>query len=285
MTITGNWQDWIGRTHTQADVLTPALLARFHATFEGTTAGDLAPQGIHWCICTPEAQTAELGDDGHPRRDLPGSFLPPIALPRRMWASSTVEFHAPLRVGAAVERRSTIAEISEKSGGSGTLVFVQLDHEVRGDGLLAVRERQTLVYREAGAASKKPDADVDAPDRALWPYQRSLTPNTALLFRYSALTFNSHRIHYDAPYARDVEGYAGLVVHGPLMATLLLNFIAQHHGANRLSAFNFRALSPAFVDDALHLVAAPEGDGLTVAALGNDGRKCVTATAQFSSSA
>jgi 3-methylfumaryl-CoA hydratase len=272
-----NWAAWVGREQVQRDVLTPALLARFRATFDSGDTGDIAPQGIHWCLCTPDTATAELDTDGHPKR---GGFLPPIPLPRRMWASSKVSFHAPVRVGAAIERRSIIAGIEEKTGGSGALVFVQIDHDTTSDGVVAVGERQTIVYREASTAAPAP-LGSGTPMLSGYAWHRALTPSAPLLFRYSALTFNSHRIHYDLPYATGEEGYRGLVVHGPLTASLLLDLAARELGTNRLANFSFRGVSPAIANEPLHLVGNIEGLALRLAALGSDGREVMTATAEI----
>ncbi len=272
------WDDWIGREQLQRDVLTPALLARFRATLDSDATGDIAPQGIHWCLCTPDTATAGLDVDGHPKR---GGFLPPVPLPRRMWASSTVAFHAPLRVGAIVERRSIIAGVKEKTGGSGPLVFVEIDHDTTSDGALAVSERQTIVYREASTSAPAPRGS-GAPVLSGYAWHRQLTPATPLLFRYSALTFNSHRIHYDLPYATAEEGYRGLVVHGPLTASLLLDLAARELGENRLAGFAFRGVSPAIADEPLHLVGTIDGAALKLAALGSDGREVMAATAEVS---
>lgn len=287
----GQWDAWIGRTQVQQDRLTPSLLHRFLATIDGDVGSDSAPQGIHWCLCTPEATTAELGADGHPARtDSANSFFPPVPLPRRMWASSAVEFLAPLSVNAEIIRTSTIAAIKEKSGGSGLLVFVDVDHETLTDGVLAVRERQTLVYREASSAPAKAGAQSPPPptsgllppqEHERWSFHRTLTPSETMLFRFSAITFNSHRIHYDAPYATAEEGYRGLVVHGPLMASLLLDLAAQQFGHNRLRSFAFRAQAPAFVNEPLHLVGRREGDAVTLAALGPDGQVRLAAEGKF----
>ena len=273
------WDAWIGRSQTREDVITPGLLARFCATFDRSAPPETAPQALHWGLCLPDAATAQLGPDGHPLRDdSADSFLPPIPLPRRMWASSSVEFIHPLRVGDAIRRVSTLEKISEKSGSTGALVFVDVCHQNFANGALAIEERQTLVYRDASSTAPTPrPADLPTPPIKDWDWHRALTPSEALLFRYSALTFNSHRIHYDLPYARDVEGYRGLVVHGPLMATLLLDLAAAHLGQNTLRTFSFRGQSPAFVGEPLHLVGKQDGPTIHLAALGGDGRAVMSA--------
>lgn len=289
------WENWIGRSARISDLLTPAALARFAATLDhdGPTQADAigsgfaAPQGIHWCLCLPDTPTMDLGTDGHPRRDeSPDSFMPPLPLPRRMWAASDVHFHAPILAGAAIERLSTIASISEKNGSTGQLFFVDVTHDTMADGVLAVRETQSIVFR-APAPITTPvptisaaPAPASAPDLSSWQWQRKVTPNAAMLFRYSALTFNSHRIHYDTPYAQQEEGYADLVVHGPLTATLLMDLAQRQLGINSLRHFQMRAISPAFVNQTLYLVGKPAEDGgWTLAALGPDGRTIMTAKA------
>lgn len=274
----GAWDAWIGRSETRQDQLTPALLARFRATIDSEETGDTAPQGIHFCLCTPDAATGALDSDGHPRR---GGLLPPVPLPRRMWASSKIEFLSPLTVGAAIARHSTVTAIAEKSGASGDLVFVTINHETKADGVIVAREEQTLVFRAAptdAPAPRPPDQPVDI---AQWPWHRPLTPGPALLFRYSALTFNSHRIHYDLPYALGEERYRGLVVHGPLTATLLLDLVAREIGPNRLRHFAFRGAAPAFAGEPLNLVGRPAGDAITLSALGGDGRTIMSAEAML----
>ena len=272
----GEWSEWIGRTQEQEDTLTPALLTRFRATIDSVATDDVAPQAIHWCLCLPEAATVALDGDGHPKR---GGFLPLVPLPRRMWASSKVEFHAPIMAGAAITRRSTITDVSEKTGSSGPLIFVQLDHHTSANGLLAVYEQQTLVYREASTSAPDPKPADITPDVTDWDWQRSLIPYETLLFRFSALTFNSHRIHYDRPYAETEERYRGLVVHGPLTATLLIDLAARELGPNRLKSFAFRGESPAFAGETLHLVGRKQGETITLAALGGDGRTVMSAQA------
>ena len=268
----GDWADWIGRSETRSDVITPGLVARFCATLDRPVTDEI-PQGLHWCLCLPDAATAELGPDGHPAK---GGFLPPIPLPRRMWASSSVSFDHPLQLDDAITRISTIASIEEKAGKSGDLVFVAVDHETSAGEGVAVRERQNIVYREPASAPAPPAGGSPA-DLSGWDWQREIIPSETLLFRYSALTFNSHRIHYDRPYAVEEEGYPGLVVQGPLMATLLLDLAASELGANRLSRFAFRGQSPAIVNQAIHLVGRQQGENISLAVLGDDGREIMTA--------
>ena len=278
------WDGWVGREGRQQDRLGEAFARRWCATFDlpAPTAAPM-PQGIHFCLCTPEATTVSLGTDGHPRReDAPGAFLPPISLPRRMWAASSVTFHRAIRTGDAITRTSRIAAVTDKAGGSGRLVFVEIDHETLAADVLAVTERQTLVYREAARADgprSPPEAASEHFDPADWDAHRMLTPDPRLLFRYSALTFNSHRIHYDLPYARDVERYRGLVVHGPLIASLLLLLAGGQFGANRLASFSFRGLSPAIAGEPLHLVMRGAGDSMEMAAFAGDGRQVTRAEA------
>ncbi|HUQ12721.1 MAG TPA: hypothetical protein VM055_00405 [Novosphingobium sp.] len=275
---------WIGREERRRDRVDAALVARWLATLDREApAGDLLPQGLHWCLCTPDAPSAALGDDGHPRRDdSPGSLLPPIPLPRRMWAASKVELLTPLQLDADIARTSRVASIVEKRGGSGPLVFVEIEHETRIDGALAVRETQSLVYREAapaGAPHVPPPIGTERFDPAGWDAHRSVTPEEALLFRFSALTFNSHRIHYDLPYAREVEGYRGLVVHGPLTATLLLDLARRELGDNALKSFEFRGLSPAICGEMLHLVLRSKDAAYELGAFAADGRQVMRASA------
>ncbi len=281
------WQPWIGREALAEDVLGESLARRWCAAFDLALPEDgVMPQGIHFCLCTPDAPTGALGEDGHPLRDdSPQSFLPPVPLPRRMWASSSIAFHAPLAIRQRIARRSRILSVEEKSGRSGAMVFVEVEHETQGDGALAVREVQTLVYREAAA----PDAPLQPPAPATagtfapdaYDVHRTIVPDPRLLFRYSALTFNTHRIHYDAPYATKVERYRGIVVHGPLTASLLLQLAARTVGENRLRHFAFRGLSPAIADEPLHLVARHDDNGLALAAFAADGRQVTEASARL----
>ncbi|UKK85740.1 MaoC family dehydratase N-terminal domain-containing protein [Sphingopyxis sp. BSN-002] len=278
-----DWQAWIGREDVRHDHVEPAAVTRWLATLDRAAPADgSVPQAYHWCLCLPDAPTAILGADGHPvREDSDDSFLPPIPLPRRMWAASKVEFIAPLRPGQSVMRSSRVASITEKQGGTGKLVFAEIAHETHGDGELAVREIQSIVFREpapTGAPPAPPPAsgNFDASD---WNAHRMLVPSEALLFRYSALTFNGHRIHYDLPYATEVEGYRGLVVHGPLTATLLLDLAQRHFGDNKLKKFNFRGTSPAICGEDLHLTLRGTFDTIELGAFAGDGRQVMAATA------
>ena len=281
----GAWDAWIGREEVRTDRVDAGLVSRWLATFDRDAPGDgNVPQGLHWCLCLPDAPTAKLGPDGHPLRD-DGveSFLPPVPLPRRMWASSKVEFLAPLRVGEAVTRHSRVQTITEKSGGSGQLVFVDVSHETFGESGLSVREVQSIVYREAAgpdAALSPPTAGPAHVDLEGWSGHRMVMPSEPLLFRFSALTFNSHRIHYDLPYAREEERYRGLVVHGPLTASLLLDLARRALGDNALASFAFRGLSPAICGEALHLVMRGSGNEIELAAFAGDGRQIMAASAQ-----
>lgn len=278
------WQSWIGRTELRHDRIDGGLCARWLATLDRSAPiGGTMPQGLHWCLCVPEAATSALGPDGHPLRlDNAEGFLPPVALPRRMWASSTVEFASPLVIGADVSRKSTIRSISEKSGSSGHLVFVDIGHETSCDGEVAVRETQTVVYRAApaaGASIVPPPAGNACLDLSDWNASRMVQPSETLLFRFSALTFNSHRIHYDLPYATREEGYRGLVVHGPLTATMLLDLAQAELGDNALKSFSFRGVSPAICGETLHLAMRGASDALELAAFAGDGRQVMVATA------
>lgn len=272
--LASDWSDFIGRTLAASDLLTPAMVEGLAATLESLPSAEgEAPQGIHWLLAPQRAPMSALGPDGHPAR---GGWLPPIDLPRRMWAASAVRFERPLRIGAEIERVSRIAAITPKQGSAGPLVFVELDHEYRyrRGGTLAVAERQTVVYREIRPFAE-PAPDTPAPA----DFDRRVTPDPVMLFRYSALTFNGHRIHYDQPYATGVEHYPGLVVHGPLTASLLIDLCARELGGNRLATFAFRGVAPAFAGETLVLSGRSEPEGIGLAAHTATGRLVMTATA------
>lgn len=233
-------QQWIGHTETVNDVITTSLVDRFRATvFDGLwqVEGGV-PLGLHWCLAPVAIPGNALGEDGHPKR---GGFLPPVPLPSRMWAGGELRFHSVLREGDNVTRKSRIADVALKNGKSGPLVFVTVEHECRVDDRLVISERQDIVYKQASPKNtlSQPET-MDAPDEP-----GVIRLDEVTLFRYSALTFNGHRIHYDQDYARNVEGYPGIVVHGPLQATLLMNR-AAHLCGGIPKQFSYRGGAPLF---------------------------------------
>ena len=272
-------QDWIGRSWEVEDIVTPRLIASYRATLGShlaATEGKAAPPALHWCLAPDIAEAGALGPDGHPAR---GGFLPPVPLPRRMWAGSDVRLIGAFATGDAVRRRSTIAKIEDKQGRSGPLVFVTVRHEWSNDVGPVVEEDQIIVYREAAGPGASAAPAPAAPPPA--PHERKVVVDPVLLFRYSALTFNGHRIHYDFPYATGVEHYPGLVIHGPLQATLLLNFAAAVHGRPPRD-FSFRGVHPAIGTQKITLRATPrESGGLALEVLAADGHVTIKATAQW----
>ena len=255
--------DWLGRREAREDVIASDRIRAMAATLdhEGAPApGEPLPPLWHWLFFNGAAPTRELGDDGHPRR---GGFLPPVDhLPRRMWAGGRVKFLDPLKIGQAIRRESTIAKLDEKKGRSGDLVFVTVSHRVFGPNGLAIDEDHDIVYRAAPRPGSSPAAVPPAPTGAAW--SRTIRPDPVLLFRYSALTFNGHRIHYDQPYATQVEGYPGLVVHGPLIATLLADLVARQGPGIQPKRFDYRAISPLFVGTPFTVNGSLSPDGRTL---------------------
>jgi len=268
---------WIGGTETLEDVAAAAPLQGLAALLDHETPpwpkNELPPLG-HWLYFLPRARQSKIDVDGHPRR---GGFLPPIDLPRRMFAGATIGFHAPIAVGAKIERVSTILDVTEKSGGSGRLVFVKLRHEISAGSVLCVSEEQDIVYREAARGIMKPPRPDGSPRRA--DEVRRITPDPTQLFRFSALTFNAHRIHYDRDYARDIEFYPGLVVQGPYIATLLMDHLLRHDPAARLHSFRFRAKSPLFDAAPFDVCLARKENGYDLWAVDADGREAMSAEA------
>ncbi|MBI5256574.1 MAG: MaoC family dehydratase N-terminal domain-containing protein [Burkholderiales bacterium] len=250
-------RDWIGRTEQRTDFVSAASAASLAATLDRAQPeplpGTALPPLWHWMYFNPVARASELGPDGHPQR---GGFLPPVPLPRRMWAGSRLAFFHPLCIGDEITRDSRIADVSIKQGRSGALVFVTVQHELRNARGLALTEEQDIVYREAPAAGEASAAGQPAPEGAA--FERSILPDPVLLFRYSALTFNGHRIHYDRPYATGVEGYPGLVVHGPLIATLLMDLLRRERPEAQVRRFRFKAQRPLFEGRAFALCGAPQ---------------------------
>jgi 3-methylfumaryl-CoA hydratase len=236
-------RQWIGRSDEAADIVTAQLVKGLRATLFmeiGKPApGDAAPFTVHWCLAQPVYSMSELGPDGHPTR---GGFLPPVPLPRRMWAGGELEFVEPLRVGDEATRTSRIADVTMKSGSTGPLCFVSVEHVVTTPRGIAIRERQDIVYREMSTA-QPPTKPAAASPAALHSISHMADP--VLLFRYSALTFNGHRIHYDRDYVTRVEGYPGLIFHGPMQAALLVEFAAKLRGTAP-KKFSYRGLQPLF---------------------------------------
>jgi 3-methylfumaryl-CoA hydratase len=272
-------RSWIGRTTKAHDVITPRLAEELRVTLdrEGPPLrhGDPCPLAIHWCLAPPMVPQSRLDPDGHPAR---GDFLPPVPLPRRMWAAGRLEFFDALRVGDAVERHSRIVDVNIKEGRSGRLCFVAVDHEISTPRGLALKERHDIVYRDAASGDTQPAAPARDERRARWTETKSADP--VMLFRYSALTFNGHRIHYDRQYVMEVEGYPGLIVHGPLQATLLIEFAASIHGPGP-KVFSFRALNPLFDGQQFALKAAESAGGLDLWISGPDGITTMSAKAAW----
>ncbi|GMU72974.1 MAG: MaoC family dehydratase N-terminal domain-containing protein [Burkholderiales bacterium] len=242
-----SWRDWIGRTEAHTDLVTAAPLFALSATLDRDDArpgpGSEVPPLWHWLYFMPVAKARDIGPDGHPKR---GGFLPPVPLPRRMWAGARLTFAHALRVGDEVTRRSRIADVTTKEGRSGTLVFVTVHHEYLDARGVAITEEHDIVYRDMPPPGTPSPAAKSVPAPSGETYAREIAPDPVLLFRYSALTFNGHRIHYDRSYVTGVEGYPGLVVHGPLIATLLLDNLRRHQPGARVKAFRFKAVSPLF---------------------------------------
>jgi len=275
-----DWQDWVGRTESRADVVTTTPVAALAATLDRDDplprAGDPLPPLWHWLYFLPLARQSELGPDGHPKR---GGFLPPVPLPRRMWAGSRLSFLHPLRIGEPIERTSTIVDVTRKDGRSGPLVFVRVRHEIAGSSGLAIVDEHDIVYRDVPAPNERPATPPRASGTASW--SRTIQPDDSLLFRYSALTFNGHRIHYDRRYVTEVEGYPGLVVHGPLIATLLLELARGARPEATVVRYSFRAVSPLFDIAAFTVngVASDDGKSLSLWAANPDGGLAMEATA------
>ncbi|MEJ2533815.1 MAG: MaoC family dehydratase N-terminal domain-containing protein [Halioglobus sp.] len=270
---------WIGKTESREDLISPAPAAGLSATLDyGTpraSVGDPLPPLWHWLYFHAVPRPSETDRDGHPRR---GGFLPPVALPRRMWAGSRIRFESPLRVGDRARRDSAIASISHKQGSAGDLVFVTVRHRIyRGDAL-AIEEEQDLVYRETATGNATP-APQPAPEEAQWT--REITPDPVLLFRYSAFTLNSHRIHYDRDYAMNVEGYQGLVVQGPLTATLLLDSLYREWPDAQVKSFSFRGMRPLLDGRQVLLQGRRDDTSATLWALDEGGALAMKANARL----
>ncbi len=258
-------QSWIGKTETLSDDITTAPMRGLSATLDredpAPVPGTALPPLWHWLYFLPQQRQSEIGPDGHAKR---GGFLPPVPLPRRMWAGGRLQWLSsnPLRVGDAVQRRSRIGSITHKAGRSGDLLFVLVQHEIHNAAGLALSEEHDIVYRAAAQAGDPAPPPVAAEQGAAW--QREVVPDDVLLFRYSALTFNGHRIHYDRRYVTEVEGYPGLIVHGPLIATLLVDLVRRNAPDAFIKRFNFKAVRPTFDLHPFRLNGQPSADGKTV---------------------
>ncbi len=267
--------DWIGKTETRADTVLPGPVAALSATLDrddpAPLTGDPLPPLWHWLFFLDRHRASELGPDGHAKR---GGLLPPVPLPRRMWAGSRFEFHHSLRIGDQITRETRVADIQEKTGRSGPLVFVLVRHEISNAAGLAITEEHDIVYRGHGDAA----APQPAPEDSAW--ERTIHADDVLLFRYSALTFNAHRIHYDRRYATEAEHYPGLVVHGPLIATLLMDLLRRTQPQADVARFSFRAVSPLFDTAPFAVCGKPEGSTIHLWAKNAEGGLAMTATAE-----
>ena len=266
---------WIGRSEEVHDHLSLTLLQRIAATLgePAPQAGDALPPLWQWCFFQPAVAEAGLGGDGHPAR---GGFLPPADNRNRMWAGGRIEFYQPLRAGADAKRISTILKVEEKHGRTGALLFVTVQHDYLQDGQLAIREEQDIVYREPSPPKLSTGAALPEGD-----WQEPVTPSPTLLFRYSAVTFNGHRIHYDWPYVTETEGYPGLVVHGPLIATLNLRAFCRANPQARLRRFAYRGVRPLIAPQSFVVGGCRTGTGEAELWAGNSDGIAQQAEVQF----
>ncbi|WP_199087324.1 MaoC family dehydratase N-terminal domain-containing protein [Bosea sp. ASV33] len=251
-------QSWVGRNQSNGETVTSLQAAQLAALFDREAPprqGDIVPGLWHWANAFPPQRQSLIGPDGHPVR---GGFLPPVPLPRRMWAGGDVTFLRPIRVDALLRRNSTIRSVTLKEGGSGPLVFVQVQHEISDREGPAISELQNIVYRDDPAPGQPAPKGKPAPADA--DHSRPWHPDEVALFRYSAASFNGHRIHYDLPYAREVEGYPGLVVQGPFTATMLFATVAEQV-EQPIVSFSYRGMKPLFAGDALTVALKATGEG------------------------
>lgn len=271
---------WVGRQEHAVAHIAAEGVAALSATLDRADPapddGDALPPLWHWMYFNVIARHSELGLDGHAQR---GGFLPPVDLPRRMWAGGRITFHAPIRIGVEAERTSEIGSVTGKEGKSGALVFVTVRHEIEQNDIPCLTEEHDIVYRAAPQPGARLPAGRAAPPDARW--SRKVHANSVMLFRYSALTFNGHRIHYDHPYATQIEGYPGLIVHGPLMATLLVDLVRRERPNERIRAFEFRALAPVFDTHPFTVNGNPQDGGAALWIADHTGQMCMEATAHF----
>ena len=274
-------RQWIGRSTEASDIVTAQLVRGLRATLfleiGAPKLGDAAPFTVHWCLAQPVFPTSELGPDGHPTR---GGFLPPVPLPRRMWAGGELEFLDTLRVGDEVTRRSEISDVTMKAGSTGALCFVTVAHVVSTARGIAIRERQDIVYRDLPSGPQPAAAKPTPPPPAAAHHERHMA-DPVLLFRYSALTFNGHRIHYDRDYVTKVEGYPGLVFHGPMQAALLVEYAARLHGGTAPKKLSYRGVQPLFDGSEFSINANQTATGMELWTANAAAMPTMTASAEW----
>ena len=280
MTEAAPYAAWIGATEAVEDDIALAPVLGVAAALDDTEtafeAGSPLPPLWHWFFFLPRAPQSKLGHDGHPER---GGFMPPIELPRRMFAGARMRFHRPLVIGRPARREATIRKVAEKEGASGKLAFVTVGYAIQQDGRLCIEEQQDIVYREPGRPVPPPEA-VELPPVPEGAWSRVVEADPRLLFRFSALTFNAHRIHYDRRYAVEEEGYPGLVVHGPLTALLLMELVRNHAG-RPVVGFEFRGRAPLFDLAPFRILGRPQDSRVELEAQGPDGTVAMTAAADL----
>jgi 3-methylfumaryl-CoA hydratase len=274
-------REWIGKTTEASDIVTAQLVKGLRATLFQEIGepkpGDAAPWTTHWCLAQPVFPMSMLGPDGHPTR---GGFLPPVPLPRRMWAGGELAFLDSLRVDDEVLRTSRIADVTMKTGSTGALCFVAVEHTIATTRGTAIRERQDIVYRDMSATQPAATAKP-APPPPVAKHRESHMADAVLLFRYSALTFNGHRIHYDRDYVTNVEGYPGLVFHGPLQAALIVELAAKLHGGAAPKKFTYRGVQPLFEGSEFSVNANENGEGLDLWTANSSGQPTMKGTATW----
>ena len=274
-------RQWVGRTSEASDIVTAQLAKGLRATLfqeiGEPKSGDIAPFTVHWCLAQPVFPMSMLGPDGHPTR---GGFLPPVPLPRRMWAGGELDFLDPLRVGDEATRTSRISDVTVKTGSTGTLCFVSVEHLVTTPRGAAIRERQDIVYREMGGAQPTAPAK-GAPSPRLAQRHETHMADPVLLFRYSALTFNGHRIHYDRDYVTKVEGYPGLIFHGPLQAAFIVELAAKLRGGKPPKKLSYRGVQPLFEGSEFSVNANDNGASMELWTANDAGQPTMKGTATW----
>jgi 3-methylfumaryl-CoA hydratase len=274
-------RQWIGRTSEASDVVTAQLVKGLRSTLFQEIGepkpGDAAPFTVHWCLAQPVFAMSMLSADGHPTR---GGFLPPVPLPRRMWAGGELQFFDPLCVGDDATRKSRISDVTVKTGSTGQLCFVSVEHEVTTPRGTAIRERQDIVYRDMESAQSAAPAKAAAA-APVARHRETHMADPVLLFRYSALTFNGHRIHYDRDYVTKVEGYPGLIFHGPLQAAFIVELAAKLHGGKPPKKFSYRGVQPLFEGAEFSVNASDNGTGLELWTANSAGQPTMKGTATW----